>query len=333
MDNFQHLASGKLTTAIVICCYSDKRWDILNKAIEAAARQVPAADEIVVIVDHNPALALRLRAKQFESPVRIVENIHPPGLSGARNTGISVSRGEVILFLDDDAVADQDLLAILVRQLEDPSVLGAVSAIRPLWETDRPSWFPDEFLWTLGCSYRGLHPGPVRNLIGASMCIRRDVFDHTGGFDSGLGRTAKALPLGCEETELCIRATKALPHGRFVFEPSSGSDHAIPADRATWKYFLHRCWAEGLSKASLSLMAGSSEALASEKTYMTRTLPQGFRRGFADVLRGQPSGLLRAAALGAGLTVTAAAFALGRTRAALTRPFTSVPARALEPVE
>ncbi|MGO7201039.1 glycosyltransferase family 2 protein, partial [Rhizobium ruizarguesonis] len=89
MDNFQHPVPGKLTTAIVICCYSDKRWDILNKAIEAAARQVPAADEIVVIVDHNPALALRLRAKRFETPVRIVENIHPPGLSGARNTGIS----------------------------------------------------------------------------------------------------------------------------------------------------------------------------------------------------------------------------------------------------
>lgn len=184
MDNFQPPVPGKLTTAIVICCYSDKRWDVLNKAMEAATRQVPAADEIVVIVDHNPALALRLRAKRFETPVRIVENIHPPGLSGARNTGISASRGEVILFLDDDAVSDRDLLATLVRQLEDPSVLGAVSAIRPLWETDRPSWFPDEFLWTLGCTYRGLHPGPVRNLIGASMCIRRSVFDHTGGFDS-----------------------------------------------------------------------------------------------------------------------------------------------------
>lgn len=80
-------------------------------------------------------------------------------------------------------------------------------------------------------------------------------------------------------------------------------------------------------------MAGSGEALASEKTYMTRTLPQGLMRGFADVLLGQPSGLLRAVALAAGLGATAAGFSLGRTRAALTRRFTSVPARALERVE
>lgn len=329
-DRTLHVPAGN-TTAIVICCYSDKRWDILNKAIMSAMRQIPAADEIIVVVDHNPALAMRLKGAGFESPVKIVENTQQAGLSGARNTGIAVSRGEMILFLDDDAIADDDLLATLARRMDDPSILGVVSAIRPLWERHRPAWFPDEFLWTLGCTYRGLHPGPVRNLIGASMCIRRSVFDHAGGFDAGLGRTAKALPLGCEETELCIRATKALPEGHFVFEPSSGSRHAIPAARATWKYFIHRCWAEGLSKATLSLMAGNGNALKSERTYMTRTLPLGVIRGLADTLRGQPSGLARVIALTIGLAATASAFAFGRTRAALARRAPT--ARALEPVQ
>jgi GT2 family glycosyltransferase len=319
MRNVPQPTPDKRETAIVICCYSDKRWDILNKAIRSAMHQIPAADEVIVVVDHNPGLARRLRNQAFEIPVRIVESTHPPGLSGARNTGISVSSSEIILFLDDDAIADQDLLATLVRQMAHPSVMGAVSTIRPLWETERPSWFPDEFLWTLGCTYLGLHPGPVRNLIGASMCIRRSVFDHAGGFDAGLGRTAKALPSGCEETELCIRAKKVLPHARFVYDPSSGSDHAIPASRATWRYFLYRCWAEGLSKASLSFMAGTGKALTSEKTYMVKTLPRGVMQGFADVLSGPPGGLLRVVALASGLTATAAGFAFGRTRIALSR--------------
>lgn len=331
MDNFQNLAPATPATSIIICCYSERRWDVLNRAILSAVRQSPPADEIIVIVDHNPALALRLNDQHFDGRVRIFESTHSPGLSGARNCGVSISTGELILFLDDDAVADRDLLATLAKRLEDPSVLGAVSTIRPLWETERPRWFPEEFLWTLGCTYRGMQPGRVRNLIGASMCIRRTVFDGAGGFDTGLGRTAEALPLGCEETELCIRAAKTFPQGYFVFEPSSGCDHAIPANRASWGYFLKRCWAEGLSKASLSLIASSGAALASERTYVTKTLPSGITRNLIDVLRGKQSGALRAVALLSGLGVTAAGFAVGRIRAFRARPPVAAPA--LEPGE
>ncbi|MGO7465221.1 glycosyltransferase family 2 protein, partial [Rhizobium ruizarguesonis] len=83
------------------------------------------------------------------------------------------------------------------------------------------------------------------------------------------------LPLDCSKTKRPFGKALVARIQSSVSSHPSVSDHAIPADRATWKYFLQRCWAEGLSKASLSLMAGSGEALASEKTYMTRTLPQG----------------------------------------------------------
>ncbi|NTJ43882.1 glycosyltransferase family 2 protein [Agrobacterium larrymoorei] len=331
MDSCQSLAPGKPTTSIVICCYSEKRWDILKKAIRSAVQQSCPADEVVVIVDHNPSLALRLKGERLDGQVSIFENTNQAGLSGARNSGISLSAGELILFLDDDAVADRDLLATFVKKMENPLTLGAVSSIRPLWETKRPGWFPEEFLWTLGCTYRGMSPGRVRNLIGASMCIRRRVFDLAGGFDTGLGRTAKALPLGCEETELCIRAQKILPHGHFLFEPATGCDHAIPASRATWTYFLKRCWAEGLSKASLSLIASPGSALESERAYVRKTLPEGVIRNLGDLLRGKPSGALRAAAIFAGLAVTAAGFALGRVRAARARSTITTPV--LEPGE
>ena len=50
---------------------------------------------------------------------------------------------------------------------------------------------PSEFDWVVGCTYEGHRSslGPVRNLIGANMSMRRRVFDSVGGFRSDLGRT------------------------------------------------------------------------------------------------------------------------------------------------
>ena len=45
---------------------------------------------------------------------------------------------------------------------------------------------------------------------------------------------------------------------------------------------------------------GSEDGLASERTYVTRTLPSGVANGVADALRGRPEGLRRAGAIIAG---------------------------------
>ena len=54
----------------------------------------------------------------------------------------------------------------------------------------------------------------------------------------------------------------------------------MPAERAGWRYLLRRCWAEGLSKAHVSALAGRSAALASERNYATRTLPRAVAQSF-----------------------------------------------------
>lgn len=302
--------------SIVVCCYSDERWQDLQEAILSALAQSPPAREVVVVVDHNPALAGRVAARFASSfpLLSVVENGGPRGLSGARNAGIAASTGAMILFLDDDAVAAPNLLARLTARVAEPGTLGAMAAIRPDWTGGRPGWFPDAFLWTVGCTYEGLAAGEVRNLIGAAMCVRRSVFERVGGFTTDLGRTHAALPLGCEETELCIRAGR---DGRFVHEPAALCQHKVPPRRATWRYFLHRCWAEGLSKAALSAIAGTGRSLAAERTYVARTLPRAVRGALADfVLRGEASGGPRAAAILSGLAVTAAGYAAGRARLA-----------------
>ena len=167
----------------------------------------------------------------------------------------------------------------------------------------------------VGCTYRGLpdRAAPVRNLIGANMSLRRDVLERVGGFRPGVGRVGR-LPSGCEETELCIRASQRLPGGRFVYEPRARVLHAVPASRAGWRYFGSRCFAEGVSKAQVASWRGPADALASERSYAGRTLPRGMLRNGRAAVRGEGAALVRMAAIVAGLVMTATGYVTGALR-------------------
>lgn len=301
--------------SVVICAYTEDRWDGLAAAVESAWAQTQPPREVVVAVDHNPALAERARAEL--DGVSVVVNRGPAGLSGTRNSGFAITRGAIVAFLDDDAVAAPDWLERLTDAYEHSDVLGVGGAIEPSWEDARPRSFPPEFDWVVGCSYTGLPAArtPVRNVIGANMSVRRDVLDAVDGFTPGMGRIG-TLPLGCEETELCIRARQQRPDGDFLFEPAARVSHAIPRERARWTYFYRRCFAEGFSKARVAASTGRADALSAEREYVARTLPAGVARGVRDTLRGDAAGIVRAAFIVAGLACTAAGYLLGTLRGA-----------------
>ncbi|MCJ2076358.1 glycosyltransferase [Methylobacterium sp. E-016] len=305
------------SASVVICCYSDGRFADVVAAVRSIQAQVPSAPEAVVVVDHNPALRSRLEAVLPRT--HLIENKGPRGLSGARNAGIAATRGEIVVFLDDDAVAAPEMVLRMAEASCDPAVLGVAGRIVPRWDGGAPSWFPDEFLWVVGCTYAGHPSGTVRNPIGAAMAVRRSVFATVGGFDTRMGRTHAALPLGCEETELAIRAGKAIPGGRFVHVPEASCLHRVPDGRGTWGYLATRCWAEGTSKAVLSRVVGTGQALSSERAYVRSVLPAGIASGLRRALRGDAAGIGRAAAIVVGFSFTAAAYAAGRAGQALSR--------------
>src|SRR5437870_245449 len=88
--------------SVIICAYTEERWNDLVAAIESVQQQTLPPREIIVVVDHNPNLLERTR--QQGSRVVIVENMEARGLRGARNSGLTVAQGNIIAFLDDDAM-------------------------------------------------------------------------------------------------------------------------------------------------------------------------------------------------------------------------------------
>ncbi|WP_433029721.1 glycosyltransferase family 2 protein [Actinomycetospora sp. CA-053990] len=299
------------TVSVVICAYTDERWDDVLAAVSSVAdRQSVAPHEVIVVVDHNPAL--RDRLEDALPGAVVVANAQVRGLSGAKNTGVAASTGEVVAFLDDDAVAGTEWVRTFAEGYDDPAVLGVGGLTLPRWTTDRPVWFPEEFDWVVGCTFVGREVGAVRNLLGGNASFRREAFDIAGGFPTHIGRTAaRARPLGCEETEFCIRLASHRPGARFVYDPRAVIWHRVPAVREGFRYFRARCYAEGLSKALVARSVGATAALAAERSYAAVTLRRGVVRGVAQAWRGDRGGLARAGAITAGLLTTTAGYAVG----------------------
>ena len=299
-----------LDASVIICAYTEKRWDDLVAAIESVQQQ--NAREIVVVVDHNPALLTQVQA--YFPGVIGIENSEPQGLSGARNSGVAIAQGTLVAFLDDDAMAEPDWLARLCRCCEDPQVMGTGGTVEPYWLSKQPKWFPEEFYWTLGCTYqeRPEKPIVVRNPFGGCTCYRRELFEAVGGFRTGIGRDRSARPMGGEETELCIRARQHWPERIFLYEPGAIIHHRIPAARATWRYFRTRCYAEGLSKAVVAQYVGTKDGLASERSYIVSNLVRGVTHGLKDTfVRHDIAGIARAGAIVAGLITTMSGYLVG----------------------
>jgi len=278
-----------MTVSVVICAYTEERWTSLLRAVSSVHSQTRPAEEIVVVVDHNPSLLRRVRR---ELPgLQAVENQGAAGLASARNAGVDACTGSIVAFLDDDAQARPDWLERLTTAYTDRDVIATGGSIEPVWEGGRPRGFPEEFDWVVGCTYRGMptRTSVVRNLIGANMSFRRGALLRAGGFKPGMGRVG-TRPVGCEETDLCIRAATAIPGGKIVYDPMARVWHDVPPQRGRWTYFKARCYAEGLSKATVARGVGLDRGLASERAHAARALPRAVGRGVRDALRGVGKG-------------------------------------------
>lgn len=308
--------------SVVICVYTAERWDDILAAVDSVRQQSLAAHELVVVVDHNQELLDRLtslladdgRAADQELPVRVVPNRYSRGLSGGKNTGVDTAGGDIVAFLDDDAIAEPGWLKYFADCYADPSVTGVGGLTLPNWDSRRPGWFPREFDWVVGCNYLGMPASrqPVRNLLGGNASFRREVFDVVGKFPDDLGRSAAKLPLGCEETEFCIRLGHLIPDSTLLIEDRAVIWHRVKDERARLRYFLTRCYAEGLSKAAVSGRVGSTDGLSAERKQAFATLPAGAVRNLGAPFHGDAAGLGRAGAIVAGLAAAGAGYLTGR---------------------
>jgi GT2 family glycosyltransferase len=256
-------------------CYTEKRLNSLRSAVQSLQAQTLPPHRVVVVVDNNPRLATDLQ-REFDW-VKVVLNDGEPGASATRNRGVDAVDTALTAFLDDDETAHPQWLAQLIAPFSDCDVVGTGGKYEPNWLVPRPSWFADEFAWAVGGSYLGLptQTAPIRNVWSGNMAVRTAEFRRAGGFRTQFGKKGAASQP--EDTDLCIRVS-AMTGKRWMYVPSAVVFHEVPEERASFSFFLSRCFSEGAGKALMQLNLQTDDAVDTEHAYVRDVARAALRR-------------------------------------------------------
>jgi glycosyltransferase involved in cell wall biosynthesis len=242
----------------VICTHN--RAALLPAALESLlAQSLPPTDyEILVIdnasTDETPQILQRYLASV--TAVQLRSAVQPIlGLSHARNLAIELAAGDIIAFMDDDAVAGTEWLAALLETYQlAPHAWAVGGKVLPLWEVPRPDWLQDRWLGQLSLLDLGdqiLQLAPPRALYGVNCSFRRSVFAALGLFRTDLGRRASQL-WGSEESELQARIRQH--GGAILYNPQAQVWHAVPASRLRRRYFVRLAYYKGRDRVRLMIL-------------------------------------------------------------------------------
>jgi len=297
--------------SVIICCYTLDRLADVHEAVDSVLAQTLTPHEVIISVDHNEELLERLR-EELPPSVALVSNDGERGLSETRNVGVRAATGDIVAFIDDDAVAEPEWLERLTRPFSDPRVAGVGGRAVPLWiDGEKRTWFPEELYWTVGCTYEGMPvaKGGIRNVMGCNMAFRKEVLSLVGLFGTGLGRVGKGVSGTAEETEACLRIRQVNHDHLIVFQPDARILHKVPSSRLTARYLLSRSWDEGLHKAKMNRTFAHQSSLSVEASYLRHLLLKGIPRRLMHPFRG--ASLAQAGAILASIMATGAGFAWG----------------------
>lgn len=268
--------------SLVVCTYNRDKY--LYGALQCIAENGYPSDAYEIVLVNN------MSTDNTESECRRFQNDYPDvdfryfvetqqGLSFARNRGIQESRGDTLVFLDDDSYIQPNYLINLQHQLEAfPRADAFGGKIDPVFESgEAPKWLSKwNYSWVSAidmgdkvCLFEGkAFP------IGANMGISKAMLSKIGVFNTELGRSKKNL-MGGEEKDLFERIRQQ--GGNIYYFPDVVVQHVIPPSRTT-KDYVKRL-GEGVGRSERIRTLG-----VSKWKYLKRLFSEGVKWGGTIVL-------------------------------------------------
>ncbi len=276
--------------SVVVTTYAMERLNDVQELLDSLAAQTYPKMEILFVAERMRELADRVRHYADHKGItnlQVVFHEGGGGLSRSRNLGVGAARGNIIAFIDDDAVAEADWVEEIVDVLaEHPSTIGVTGGALPLWEDASMNWFPEEFFWIISCpvpAWTGVvQLQPVRNAWGINMAFRREAFERcqfSETFGVSNRGVADGIKLGLvgDDTEFCLQLRHQT--GRpILFNPRCRVFHKIHRRHLSPRFTRRRAFWEGYTKATigrwLSQNGGENRPflLSNELTVFRRTV-------------------------------------------------------------
>ncbi len=250
----------KLKHMSVVIVTRDRKKELLD-CLESISNQSRKPDEIIVVDNGSKEDVKRTFVKRFPK-IKFIRSETNLGGAGGRNLGLQNTSGKFILFMDDDAMAEPDMIKELLKVMEKDSKIGIVQP--KIYEKERPN-----FIQGVGHGINlktgrvygiGVHEEDLGQyekvmeipMAGCTWMVRREVFEKIGDYDEDI-----FIPY--EDSDFSFRAHKA--DYKILFVPKA---HAIHAGAK--KTFVHP-WLQwlGITSSERSYRASRNKIIFMKK--------------------------------------------------------------------
>ena len=268
---------------VIICTYNREKY--LRPLLESlVANTLSKSEYEILLVDNNcmdntRGVCLKFAEEHPDVTFRYVEE-HEQGLSAAKNCGIREAKGDLIVYVDDDALVDDNYLEDYVQWFEShPDTMALGGPIVPLYELGgEPRWMTPytRALLTAWMDYgrnvrkypKGRYPG------GGNAAFRKCVFEKVGIFNTALGRKGGNL-MGSEEKDIFDKMHSL--GMEILYLPTPVLHHSIPPAKLGKDYFDRLTLQIGRSERQRTLAIGKWK-------YCKRLIMEGVKWGGTLVL-------------------------------------------------
>jgi glycosyltransferase involved in cell wall biosynthesis len=240
------------------------RAPLLDDCLASLARQTLATELFELLVVDNGSSDDTARVAQRHADRLPLHYLAEPeaGLHAARHTGLREARADILVFGDDDIVADAGWLASIDEAFRDPEVVLVGGNNRPLFDGPPPPWLTRWWeqratgrqaishlsILDLGDGQFDIDPGWVW---GCNFSIRRSALLLAGGFHPDAMPAEQLRLRGDGETSVSDAIRKAGLRARF--HSGASVAHRVSAERMNADYFERRSYAQGISDSYTDL--------------------------------------------------------------------------------
>ena len=262
--------------SIVITSYTINRLKGLCELLDSLTKQSYKNIEVIIVIEKSKELYDKLKeyvnnaCKDYLSNnLKLIFSKDELGISAARNLGARHAKGDIVAFVDDDAILFPDWTENIVKAFSlSGEIVGVTGPALPLWEDKSLSWFPKEFFWMVGCNeWKGLNSTcEVEYAWGVNMAFRRFVFNRVyfrNLYTKGAHQEGKIGPVG-DDRHFSLEAKRAT-NGKIIYNPYMKVWHKVDAYKLTSKYIRRYSFWQGYSDAMFKyVLKASHERFKSE---------------------------------------------------------------------
>ena len=221
-----------ITTSIILLCYN--KIDLTFQCLRSLLREVNLAETEIIVVNNASTDETKEVLALFDGFIRVLNNDENVGFVHGNNRGAALARGKYLVFINNDTVVLPGWLDEMVKTAEDDPQVGVVGPmfIYPDWTIQEAGGI----VWRNADAHHygwGRSPDDPRfnfarevdYITGASLFIRKELWDELGGFDT------RYAPIYYEDTDICF-GVRALGF-KVLYQPLSRILHFEGATTGT----------------------------------------------------------------------------------------------------